>query len=67
MLLATTEYRERCSPEVNLLGGKEHEKYNWMLGAGAFELFEYHGDLWEWHDEAEFEDAVEGVLGEILS
>ena len=68
MLLAITEYRGRCSLlKRKYPKKKEHEKYNWMLGAGAFELFEYHGDLWEWHDEAEFEDAVEGVLREILS
>lgn len=67
MLLAITEYQERSVclkrsyPEP-----LENEKYNWMLDAGAFDLFRYHDNLWNWAGQEQFEQTVEEVLSDIL-
>lgn len=68
MLIAITEYRQQSSllKRTYPTTDQEHEKYNWMLDAGAFELFDYYDALWEWSDVEEFEAQVDALLARIL-
>lgn len=67
MLIALTRYQDRAHllkrtyPE-----DVEHERYNWMLDAGVFDLFRYDDQLSEWEDTSEFKVEVDDLLREIF-
>lgn len=67
MLLVLSEYQD-CSHLLkrSYSDSEEHEKYNWMLDAGVFDLFEYKDRMREWEDEQEFKIEAESLLTEIL-
>lgn len=44
----------------------EREKYNWMLDAGAFDMFDFRGRLYEWEDVDEFGKKSDILLSELL-
>lgn len=45
---------------------KEHEKYNWMLDRGAFEMFDYAGRLRTWEDKREFRVEAATLISELF-
>lgn len=68
MIVLAHEFRDRFSllKRTYPTEDEEHEKYNWMLDAGAFDLFEYYGDLWEWDETGEFDTRVDELLTDLL-
>lgn len=67
MLLILSEYQD-CSHLLkrSYSDSEEHEKYNWMLDAEGFDLFEYKDRMRKWEDEQEFKIEAESLLTEIL-
>lgn len=67
MLLVLTGYQNRSHLLKRTYPTKvEHEKYNWMLGAGAFDLFDYQNRLREWETSSEFQIEARELLNDIL-
>ncbi|MDS0280368.1 hypothetical protein NDI85_21515 [Halomicroarcula sp. S1AR25-4] len=67
MLLALSEYQDRFHLlKRSYSDTVEREKYNWMLDAGAFDLFDYQDRLHEWRDSAEFKAEVDTLLTDLL-
>jgi len=69
MLIALMDYFERCYLLKRAYPSEdtEHEKYNWMLSAGVFDMFSYGDRLREWEDAREFKVEVTNVLSEVLN
>jgi hypothetical protein len=68
MLIALMEHFDRCYLLKRTYPDEqtEHEKYNWMLSAGVFDMFEYGDRLWEWEDTREFKVETTNVLSTVL-
>lgn len=67
MLIALMEYFDRCHLLKRTYPEKtERKKYNWMLDAGAFKMFDYDGRLQEWEDTREYRVEVTNLLSELL-
>ena len=68
MLIALMEYFDRCHLLKRTYPDEqtEHEKYNWMLSAGVFDMFEYGDRLWEWENSREYKVEVTNVLSTVL-
>lgn len=68
MLIALTKYFDQCYLLKRTYSDEkvEHEKYNWMLDAGAFEMFDYGGRLREWENQREYRVKIATLLSELF-
>jgi hypothetical protein len=44
----------------------EHEKYNWMLSNGVFDMFDDNDRIWEWETDRQYEVEVANVISTAL-